>query len=377
MPTDAQIIDETPSTAEEPSQKVHSPKFIFITAILIVAGWLGYEWWYGLSHVSTDNAQVEGHIVPILSKVGGFSTEVHVIDNEAVQAGTLMVKINDREYLAKLKQSEANLDSAYANAGKKGMTGRARARLGAAQANVSVAQANLDQALFNADKIEKNLDRIRSLIGRKLVSQQQLDDAEANFRIATAQVKAAREALTAASSSAEEAAAALHSAVADVNRAKADLELTTIQVADTNVVAPVLGFISKLDVEPGQLIQPGQLLMNIVPLDDIWIVANLKETDLKNVKTGDPAEIEVDAYGGLRLSAHVESIGAATGARFSVLPPDNATGNFTKVVQRIPVRLRLNQANDMEMPLRPGMSVFVTITNDTKQIRDEQTRDLS
>lgn len=361
MSTNAEVISDIPAMVETASPKARSPKLLLVAAVLGIAGWLGYKWWYGLSHVSTDNAQVEGHIVPVLPKVGGFVTDVRVSDNQAVQSGELLVKIDDRDYQATLKQADAALAAAFANAGKKGMTGQAAARLAAAQANASVAQANLDQALANADKVEKDLKRIRSLIDRKLVSQQQLDDAEANIRIAAAQVKAARETAASAISSVEVSQAALRSAMADVDSAQAARELNAIRVADTHIAAPITGYVSNRNIEPGQLVQPGQMLMSIVPLDDIWIVANLKETDMKNVKPGDAAEVEIDAYSGLRLQAHVESISAATGARFSVLPPDNATGNFTKVVQRIPVRLRLNQPNDMAKPLRPGMSVFVTI----------------
>jgi membrane fusion protein (multidrug efflux system) len=140
------------------------------------------------------------------------------------------------------------------------------------------------------------------------------------------------------------------------------LELAANQLVDTRVLAPLSGVVSNKSVEPGQLVQAGQPLLAVVPLDEIWVVANLKETDLKDIRPGIPVEMEVDAYPGLTLAGAVESLSPATGARFSLLPPDNATGNFTKVVQRVPVRIRVNQNKDAARPLRPGMSVFVTIT---------------
>jgi membrane fusion protein (multidrug efflux system) len=154
----------------------------------------------------------------------------------------------------------------------------------------------------------------------------------------------------------------LRAALAKLESARAVRDLAAIQLADTRVLAPASGIVSNKNVEPGQLVAAGQPLVSVVPLTDIWVVANMKETDLRDIKPGAPAELDVDAYPDQPLQGTVSSLGPATGARFSLLPPDNATGNFTKVVQRVPVRINVKQSDDPQRPLRPGMSVFVTIT---------------
>ena len=187
------------------------------------------------------------------------------------------------------------------------------------------------------------------------MSGQQLDAAEAASTAAAAQLDAAEKQVLAAQAALSGADAKLASAVAQRDAAE-------LNVAWSKIVAPAAGVVSRKSVEVGQLVSPGQPLMSVVPLDDVWVVANLKETEVGRVDPGDRAEIEVDAYPHLKFPAHVESISPATGAKFSMLPPDNATGNFTKVVQRIPVRLRLDGPQQPKYPLRPGMSVQATIT---------------
>lgn len=339
-----------------------SPRVVLLVAGLALAAWLGYKFWWGLSHVTTDNAQVEGHIVPVLPKVGGFVVEVKVVDHQPVKAGDLLVRIEDRDYRAKLAQAEADLELAVATAGREGQVGQAGAQVSAARATAAAARSGIEQAIANADKAQKDLDRIRSLVAQKMMSPQSLDAAEAAARASLAQVKASRESAVSAGEQVTASGAALRAALAKLEAARAARDLAANQLADTRVAAPAGGIVSNKSVEPGQLVQAGQPLLSVVPLDDIWIVANLKETDVRDVKPGAPAEIEVDAYPGFRVEGKVESISPATGARFSLLPPDNATGNFTKVVQRVPVKIRVAQSADPQRVLRPGMSVGVTIT---------------
>ena len=356
-------------TLHHPAQKIMhhaisgkiSPRLVIAIAVVAFAGWLGHKWWWGLSHVSTDNAQVEGHIVPVLAKVGGFAAEVRVEDNRTVKAGDLLVRIDDRDYRARLAQAEADLQLAIANAGKEGQSGQATAQLAAARASAAAARSGIEQAIANADKAQKDLDRIRPLVEKKMYSPQALDAAEATARAALAQVKASRESAGAAEEQVAASSAAWQAALAKVDAARAARDLAAIQYADTRIAAPAAGIVSNKSVEPGQLVAAGQPLFSIVPLDDIWIVANMKETDVRDIKPGAAVEVEVDAYPGLSVSGEVDSVGPATGARFSLLPPDNATGNFTKVVQRVPVKIRARQTEDTQRPLRPGMSVFVTI----------------
>src|SRR3989475_7339464 len=291
------------------------------------------RWVYSLSHVSTDNAQVDGHIVPILPKVGGYVLDVRTDENRPAKAGDTLVVLDDRDYKARLAQAEADLAVALAGVSN-------RVRVGQAEAQVAQAQAN-------AEKAHADLERIKPLAEKDIVPKQALDAAEAAARAADAALAAAQ--------------AALPGADARGAAARAARDQAPPHFSYTRITAPSEGVVSKKSVEIGQLVQPGQPLMSEVPLSDVWVTANLKETQTADVKPGDPVDFTVDAYGGRHFSGHVESLAPATGARFSLLPPDNATGNFTKVVQRIPVRIRLDGKNDPGRPLRPGMSVTVTI----------------
>ncbi|MCX7173003.1 MAG: HlyD family secretion protein [Proteobacteria bacterium] len=347
-------------------RKNNLPRLVFLIAFLAIAGWLGWKVWWGLSHVSTDNAQIEGHIVPVMPKVGGFVIAVQVNDHQAVKAGDLLAQIDDRDYRAKLAQAEAELQLALANAGKEGESGpqrgQAAAQVAAARANAAAAHSVIEQALANADKAQKDLERMRGLVAQKMVSPQALDSAEAAARASLAQVRASRDSAVSAGDQVMASGAALRAAVARVDAARAARDFAANQLADTRIVAPASGVVSNRNVEPGQLVQAGSPLLSVVSLDDIWVIANLKETDLGDLKVGAPAEIDVDAYAGFKTEGRVESLSPATGARFSLLPPDNATGNFTKVVQRVPVKIRIKQSADPARPLRPGMSVLVTIS---------------
>src|SRR5881394_1995581 len=321
-----------PPAAAQPAKK-GSRRTVFMIMGVVLLGLLAIgvrRWWFGRSHVSTDNAQVDGHIVPILPKVGGYVAEVRVEENHNVKAGDTLVVLDDRDLRARLAQTEADLAALLA-------TVSSRTRVGQAVA----------QAQGNALKATSDLARIEPLAVQQVVSEQQLD--------------AARAAATAAQAQLASAQAALVGADARVAAARAARDQAALQLSYTRVVAPSSGVVSKKTVELGQLVQPGQPLMTVVPLDDVWITANLKETETADVTPGDSADITVDAYKGQHFRGHVESLSPATGAKFSLLPPDNATGNFTKVVQRIPVRIRLDTPQTAAHPLRPGMSVVATI----------------
>jgi membrane fusion protein (multidrug efflux system) len=326
--------------AASPRKQAAAPggrrQIVFMVMGAALLGLLGFgakRWWFARSHVSTDNAQVDGHIIPILPKVGGFVAAVAVRENQEIKAGDTLVVLDDRDFQSRLAQTEADLAALLA-------TVSSRTRVGQAEAAVAQAQAN-------ALKARADLARLEPLAQQDIVSKQQLDAARAAAVAADAQLAAAQ--------------AALVGADARVAASRAARDQAALQLSYTRIVAPSNGVVSKKTVEVGQLVQPGQPLMAVVPLDDIWVVANLKETETADVTVGDPAEITVDAYRGRRFRGHVESLSPATGAKFSLLPPDNATGNFTKVVQRVPVRIRLDEPNDAAHPLRPGMSVVATI----------------
>lgn len=343
-----------------PTPGKRKARLIFAVVAIVLLGWAAYRYWYGLGHVSTDNAQVAGHVVPISPKVGGFIASVAVEEHQRVVAGSLLLTLDDRDYRAKLAQAEAELQIALAAAGKEGSSGQAEAQVAAARASASAARSNIDQALANADKAQKDLERTRALVDKKMLSPQSLDAAEAAARAALAQVRSARDTANSAVEQVSASNAALRAALAKVESARATRDLAAIQLADTRVIAPANGVVGTRAIVAGQLVQAGQPLFNMIS-DEVWVVANLKETDVANVKPGQAVTFEIDAYPGFAFKGKVESLSPASGALFSLLPPDNATGNFTKVVQRIPVRIQVDSA-DPAHPLRPGMSAFVTVT---------------
>ncbi|MCC6350433.1 MAG: HlyD family secretion protein [Candidatus Eisenbacteria bacterium] len=343
-------LSGTPAEAEAAPARRRLPVApIVFAVVLVIGGGIGVQrWLWSRGHVETDNAQIEGSVVPAIARVGGYVTEVPVVENQRVRAGDLLVLLDDRESRTKLAQAEAELALALANAGERGRVGMAQAQLEAARAQVVQAQAN-------AGKTAEDARRYTGLAGRGIVSPQQLDAAKAAAEAAGATLTAARKQVLAAE-------AALAGSDARLRAARAARDQAALQLSYTRVTAPVSGVVSRKNVDPGQYLQAGQSTMAVVELDSIYVVANLKETSIANVRVGDDVRVDVDAYPGHPFKGHVESLSPATGATFSLLPPDNATGNFTKVVQHVPARIRVDGPADPQRPLRPGMSVNVTIT---------------
>ena len=388
-----------------------------IAAVLVAAVTGAGAWWYYSGRDITDDAQVDWHITPVAARVGGTVLAVNVYDNQLVEAGTVLVKIDARDYDVALARAEADLADAQAafEAARTGVpiaattpTGQvtnARAAVERSQAGVDLAgkdiesararqvsaQAKLREAQANQARAAKDLERMKLLVAKDEVSQQQFDMAATTAESASAGVEAAKAGLTDAEQAvmaaegrrlqareqAQQTQADLRtaqtapaqmsvtrsraaSAEARVAQVRATVAQAQLNLQYTEVKAPLRGYVSKKSVERGQVIQPGQPLMAVVPLDDIWVTANFKETQLDDVKPGQRAIVHVDMYG-RDFNGKVDSLSAATGARFSLLPPENATGNYVKVVQRIPVKILLDGPGDPERPLRPGMSVTATI----------------
>ena len=388
--------------------------FIGVPLVLVV---VVLAWRHFAARETTDDAQIDGHITPIAARVGGSVATVKVNDNELVQAGAVLVEIDPRDYRIALQRAEAELADAQAvlvaarngipittttTASQVSVAGatvegaeagaRAAAReVDAARARLKVAQARLEEATANATRAERDRERLKQLVAKDEVSQQQYDTAVAAADAARAGVESARAVIVEAERGVEvaearrvqaggmmvEAEAGLRaartapeqvtvtrsradSAEARVKLAQAALAQARLNLQYTTVVAPSAGVVSRKSVEPGQVVQPGQPLLALVSLDDIWVTANFKETQLHAMRPGQPATISVDAYG-RRYKGHVDSIAAATGARFSLLPPENATGNYVKVVQRIPVKIVFEKGQDPQHLLRPGMSVVPTV----------------
>jgi len=386
-------------------------------AVLIAIG-AGVWWWISAGRESTDDAQVDAHITPIAARIGGTVLKVPVEPNQEVEAGTVLVEIDRRDYEVALERARAELADAEA-AAKAAQVGvpitsttassnELTARGGVEQAEVghleaeqgvevartrlSTAQARQREAAANATKASRDVERLKPLLDKDEISQQQYDaavaaaaantaatesaqaqvkEAELGIRVAesrlaqasvgrqqaSAELKGAQtapEQVTASRARAEAAEAKVRQNQAMVKQAELNLEYATVK-------APIKGIVSRKSIEMGQVIQAGQPLMTIIPLDRVWITANFKETQLENMRPGQRVAIEVDAYGGREFSGKVESLAAATGSRFSLLPPDNATGNYVKVVQRVPVRIQLDEGQDPDHLLRPGMSVVPTV----------------
>ncbi len=336
-------------------------KIVMSIAAVAVLAYAGHAWWFNAHYVETDNAQVDGHIIPVSPKIGGFIATIHVRENQNVKAGDVLVTMDDRDYRSKLAQADADLAQAISATGRGAQAGQAVAQLGAASAQAQAAQADIAHAEADFDRSSRDLERLRTLVDKKLVSTQQYDAAEAAQRAAQARLQAARESARAATQQVGAAGAALRSADARLESVRAARDIAAHQLADTKILAAVDGMISQKSVETGQLMQVGQPMMNLVAAGDIWVTANLKETQIRDIKTGNNVRVEIDAYPGVKWSGKIESLAPATGAKFTLLPPDNATGNFTKIVQRIPVRLRIEGSEHKEYVLRPGMNAVVRI----------------
>jgi membrane fusion protein, multidrug efflux system len=330
---------------------------VIAIAVVIALTWAIKTFIYSRAHETTDNAQVDGHIVPVLAKVGGYVTAVLVQDNDSVRKGQTLVRIDDEEYRVKVAQAEADLAAAQSAAGARQFTGQAQAAVATATGQRSALDAQIRAALANQQKANADLARMRDLVSKQIVSAQQLDAAQAAAASASADVEALQRQASAAGGTLQNAQAGVRLAQARLQAQQAALDNAKLQLSYANVTAPETGTISKKQVEIGQLVQPGQTLMSIVADTGTWVTANFKETQLNQMHVGQPVTFEVDAYPGCEFDGKVQSLSGATGARFALLPPDNATGNFTKVVQRLPVRIAITKGCGPARPLRPGMSV--------------------
>jgi membrane fusion protein (multidrug efflux system) len=363
--TETTGAQRAPVAAEAKPSKRRIVLPIVLLLALLAAGWAFKQWSYGRAHESTDDAAIDGHLVPVLSKVSGYVDAVTVSDNDHVNADSILVQIDPSEYKVRVAQADADLAAARAAAGGAGASGQAQAAVEQATGQRASLNAQITAARANEAKAKADLARMEELAGKQVVSKMQLDAARAAAEAASANVVALERQTSAASGSVVSAEAGVRLANARLAGAKAASDNAALQLGYTKVTAPAAGIVSRKQVEPGQLIQAGQPLMTIVTDTGVFVTANMKETQLGDLRVGQPAEIEVDAYGGATAIGCVESVSAATGSKFALLPPDNATGNFTKVVQRVPVRLRVKQGLGPDRPLRPGMSVTVHV--DIKQ----------
>ena len=378
-------------SGEEPDAAGGSRRPLKIVIVMIViAGLVGaWYWWRHHGLESTDNAFIEASVVRVLPRVRGELTAVHVDDNQRVDKGELLFEIDDRDYRAAVKSAESELQTAQARVAEaqaqldlarrtsKADISSAQRALAVSQASSAQARAEARAAQTRAKLDESDARRIRNLFKADSASRQALDRAEAAAKSSAAKASAAREAVAVSLARVAQARAAvdqaqaaarlvavreaqLKSAKAATESARAALDQAHLNLSYTKVHAPQSGRITELAVSTGDMAQPERPLTALV-FDTPWVVANFKETQLTRMRPGQPVKIEVDAYPGHTLSGHVDSIQSGTGARFSLLPPENATGNYVKVVQRVPVKILIDRVPDGVGLLAPGMSVVPTV----------------
>ncbi len=398
---------ETVDGAHAPAQPKAAPKrssklryLLGIAAIAAAAGG-GYTWAHR-NLVTTDDAQVDAELVAVPSQAAGVVVAVHFEENQRVKKGDLLVELDDKGPKARVASAKAALGAARsaadaadadANVAKTNATGNrdiAKAALdtatvGAATASdqIKEAQASVTANEIALKQAKLDAERARQLVAAGAISKSDADRAETQLALATANLDAARARVSTLRLSAaqakgrvleataradqthdvtslqDQAIAKAKAAHAQVDAAEASLALAELEVEHTKIYAPADGMLSKKTVAVGQFINVGQAIAQLVP-NEVWVTANFKETQVATLHPGQPVEVEVDAYGGAKFHGEVESFSGATGSRFALLPPDNASGNFTKVVQRVPVRIRMNDQPE-DKPLRPGMSVVVVV----------------
>jgi membrane fusion protein, multidrug efflux system len=401
MATATAEIESAPArdTAEPKSSK-KSLILGLVAAAVIGAGGVWYITHHGLEN--TDNAQIDGDVVSVPARVGGVVTKIAFVENQRVKAGDLLAELDSAPAQARLAEADANVFAAQAQADAADATARVSetnavgdksvadaslitASVGAASTSdqIKEAAAQLQSAQTSLEQAQLDHDRAQSLLGTGAISKAEFDRTDTQFRVAQSSVDVAKARLTTMKGSAAQAQsrvveaqakakssndvdtqikladARAKAAHAQVDTAKAARDLAALDLSYTKIFAPNDGVVSKKSINVGQMLSPGQSIVQVVP-DKLWVTGNFKETQVAKMRVGQPASVEVDAFSGTEIQGEVESFSGATGAKFTLLPPDNATGNFTKVVQRLPVRVRLISV-PAGITLRPGMSVDLTV----------------
>jgi membrane fusion protein (multidrug efflux system) len=395
---DPPLARDSDSRPREYTRSKNRRKTLIVIVVLVVIVGGVFLWRYLGSYESTDDAQVDVHLYPVSARISGYVIKVNVGDNQWVHQGDALVEIDPKDYEVAVEQAQANLTNAEATAESLNITvpitsvstssqlrfstsdvQNANAGIIAAEAQLTAAHAQLQQAEANDVKAQDDLVRYKALVDKREVADQIYDQALAAAKASTASVAAAhaneaaaqqavhqsRDRLAQAEANQRSAEtgpqqvsstqARARAAVADVQQKRALLEQAQLNLSYTKIVAPVSGEVNKT-VVVGLNVQPGQQLLTVVPLEEVWITANFKETQLKHMQVGQKADIDVDSSG-RTFKGHVDSIAGATGPLFSLLPPENATGNYVKIVQRIPVKIVLEPGENHEHQLRPGMNV--------------------
>jgi membrane fusion protein (multidrug efflux system) len=355
------------------TKKKTNIKFIVIIASLLLLGFTygTYKYIYSLSHEGTDDAQIEKNMNPIIPRVSGYVRKVYITDNNFVKKGDTLFTIDKKDYQLKIDEATANLAAAEGNFEvSKADINSILASISVSEANVKSAGGNIESAKIRLGRLSSDYNRYDNLYKSHTITKQQYEqalaakqEAESQVRVLEQQQKAAAFQKSVIVANSKVSGKQTDVAAANIKRAKALLDSANLNLTYTAITAAIDGQVSKIDIQPGQLVQAGQSLFYIINNNEAWVVANFKETQLNKMITGQKVTIKVDAYPDYSFNGTVTSFSPATGARFSILPPDNATGNFVKTIQRLPVKISLDATNDAEKIklLRPGMNVDVDV----------------
>ena len=354
-------------------KKPSNKKFIIILSVIVIVGLI-----YGISkflhaqaNEETDDAQVEKKMNPIIPRVSGYITKVYVKDNDYVKKGDTLFVIDNKDYLVKVEEAKAALASAESSYEvSKADVGGAQASVSVSDANVASASGNIETAKIRLGRATSDYERYNNLYKNHSITKQQYEqalaakqEAESQLNILKDQQKASNYQKSVLVSKSIVSGKQTQVASANINRAKAQLDAAMLNLGYTVVTASIDGQVSRIDIQPGQLVQAGQSLFYLVNNSEVWVIANFKETQLTKMKIGQEVSLKIDAFGGEEFKGELMSFSPATGGQFSILPPDNATGNFVKTIQRLPVKISINADNDVEKIklLRPGMNVDVDV----------------
>lgn len=354
-------------------KKKTNTKFIVILVVLVALGitYGTFKYIHSLSHEGTDDAQIEKNMNPIIPKVSGYISKVYVKDNAFVKKGDTLFTIDTRDFQLKIEEANAAVIAAEGSFEvAKADTGSAMASISASDANVRSAGGNIESAKIKLGRATNDFNRYDNLFKNHSITKQQFEqalaakqEAENQVHILQQQEKASSYQKTAIIAKSKVSDKQAEVAAANIKRAKTLLDVAKLNLSYTVVTAAIDGQVSKIEIQPGQLVQPGQSLFYIINNASAWVIANFKETQLDKMVIGQKVTIKVDAYPDYDFQGKIASFSPATGSVFSLLPPDNATGNFVKTIQRLPVKISLDESNDAEKIklLRPGMNVNVDV----------------
>jgi len=354
------------------TKKKRNPVFIIILAVIVIGGgWFGFsKYQHSLHHEDTDDAQVSADINPVIPRVAGYIADVRVSDNQRVKKGDTLVILDNRDYVIKVEQAAAALQIAQSSLNSaKAITSAAKANIATSQASVGTVDAQIEAAKVNLWRASQDYERYANLIKDHSVTQQQYEQAlaakqtaEKQLTILEEQKKQAQQQTNAVSVQSNATASQISVADATIRQKQVEVDAAKLNLSYTVVTASQDGLVSKVNVQPGQFVQAGQPLFSIVHSESVWVIANFKETQLNKMREGQKVVVTVDAYPGHKFEARLTSFSPATGSTFALLPPDNASGNFVKVVQRLPVKIEFADPTDsLVRKLRPGMNVFADV----------------